>query len=182
MNINIIQYINQEGFWLLLSFVILLALSFKKIKTHLFSFLNKKIANTNKKIDTQEQLLFEIQELYQDLQNKAADIDKEIKKIKQDINEATKIRLEEEKNKLYFNLSLQTKQMEDDITHIINKKAEEILNNIIDAKAAIEQAEEKENFDKIYNKNIFKLLKSANLNKKKPTVHQETATDTRISL
>lgn len=168
---NIIQYINQEGFWLCLAFVILLALSFKKIKAHLFSFLNKKIANTNKEIDSQEQLLFEIQELHQSLKNKAAKIDTEIKKIKHDINEATKIRLEEEKNKLYFNLALQTKQMEDDITHIINKKVEEILNNVIDAKAAIEQAEGKEKFDKIYNKNIFKLLKSANLTKS--AIHEE---------
>lgn len=164
MNINIIQYINQEGFWLCLAFIILLALSFKKIKAHLFSFLNKKIANTNKEIDIQEQLLFEIQELHQNLQKKAGGIDKEIKKIKEDINEATKIRLEEEKNKLYFNLALQTKQMEDDITHIINKKTEEILNNVIDAKAAIEQAETKDKFDETYNKNIFKLLKASNLN------------------
>jgi F0F1-type ATP synthase membrane subunit b/b' len=164
MNINLIQYFNSENFWLCFAFITLFAFSLKTIKVQLFSFLNKKIANTNKEIDAQEQLLFEIQGLYQELKKKADVLNEEISKIKKEVHEATKIILEEEKNKLSFCITSQNKLMEDNIRKIVNKKTEEILNIVIDAKTAIEELEEKEQFDKHYNKNIFKLLKSSNVN------------------
>ena len=81
-----IEILNDSTFWVSLSFIIFVFITFKPILTQLSDSLDKKINDLKKNIDESKKLKIEAEKLYKEQLEKQKDNQNLIKRIKEDTN------------------------------------------------------------------------------------------------
>ena len=128
-----IEILNDSTFWVSLSFIIFVFITFKPILTQLSDSLDKKINDLKKNIDESKKLKIEAEKLYKEQLEKQKDNQNLIKRIKEDTNKEiirmkSQIEQDIEQSMLrkIYNYNLVSSQMENNLKnemkkHIIEK-------------------------------------------------------------
>ncbi len=123
-----IEILNDSTFWVSLSFIIFVFITFKPILTQLSDSLDKKINDLKKNIDESKKLKIEAEKLYKEQLEKQKDNQNLIKRIKEDTNKEiirmkSQIEQDIEQSMLrkIYNYNLVSSQMENNLKNEMKK-------------------------------------------------------------
>ena len=123
-----IEILNDSTFWVSLSFIIFVFITFKPILTQLSDSLDKKINDLKKNIDESKKLKIEAEKLYKEQLEKQKDNHNLIRRIKEDTNkEIKKIKAQIEQDieqsmlRRINNYNLVSSQMENNLKNEMKK-------------------------------------------------------------
>ena len=123
-----IEILNDSTFWVSLSFMIFVFITFKPILTQLSDSLDKKINDLKKNIDESKKLKIEAEKLYKEQLEKQKDNQNLIKRIKEDTNKEiirmkSQIEQDIEQSMLrkIYNYNLVSSQMENNLKNSMKK-------------------------------------------------------------
>ncbi len=123
-----IEILNDSTFWVSLSFIIFVFITFKPILTQLSDSLDKKINDLKKNIDESKKLKIEAEKLYKEQLEKQKDNQNLIKRIKEDTNKEiirmkSQIEQDIEQTMLrkIYNYNLVSSQMENNLKNEMKK-------------------------------------------------------------
>ena len=123
-----IEILNDSTFWVSLSFIIFVFITFKPILTQLSDSLDKKINDLKKNIDESKKLKIEAEKFYKEQLEKQKDNQNLIKRIKEDTNKEiirmkSQIEQDIEQSMLrkIYNYNLVSSQMENNLKNEMKK-------------------------------------------------------------
>jgi len=123
-----IEILNDSTFWVSLSFIIFVFITFKPILTQLSDSLDKKINDLKKNIDESKKLKIEAEKLYKEQLEKQKDNQNLIKRIEEDTNKEiirmkSQIEQDIEQSMLrkIYNYNLVSSQMENNLKNEMKK-------------------------------------------------------------
>ena len=123
-----IEILNDSTFWVSLSFIIFVFITFKPILTQLSDSLDKKINDLKKNIDESKKLKIEAEKLYKEQLEKQKDNQNLIKRIKEDTNKEiirmkSQIEQDIEQSMLrkIYNYNLVSSQLENNLRNEMKK-------------------------------------------------------------